>query len=64
MDAFLRQDGVEELVAAHGAVLDAVRQRDAEAVAASMRARLAESCPTSSPLCIRDRIRRESLYAA
>jgi GntR family transcriptional repressor for pyruvate dehydrogenase complex len=41
--AFLRQHRVEELVAAHSAVLDAVRQRDAEAAAASMRAHLAET---------------------
>jgi len=34
---------VEEVAAAHGAVLDTVRQQDAEAAAASMRAHLAET---------------------
>jgi GntR family transcriptional regulator, transcriptional repressor for pyruvate dehydrogenase complex len=43
VDAFLRQHRVEELAAAHGAVLDAVRRQDAEAAAASMRAHLAET---------------------
>jgi len=43
VDAFLRQHRVEELVAAHGAILDAVRRQDAEAAAASMRAHLAET---------------------
>jgi GntR family transcriptional repressor for pyruvate dehydrogenase complex len=43
VDAFLRQHRVEELAAAHGAVLDAVRRRDAEAAAASMRAHLVET---------------------
>ena len=43
VDAFLRQHRVEELAAAHGAVLDAVRQQDTEAAAASMRAHLAET---------------------
>ena len=42
-DAFLRQHRVAELVAAHGAVLEAVRQGDAKAAAASMRAHLAET---------------------
>jgi len=43
VDAFPRQHRVEELVAAHGAVLDAVRRQDAEGAAASMRAHLAET---------------------
>src|SRR5665648_356369 len=43
VDAFLRQHRVEELAAAHGAVLDAVRQQDTEAATASMRAHLAET---------------------
>jgi GntR family transcriptional repressor for pyruvate dehydrogenase complex len=43
VDAFLRQHRVEELAAAHGAVLDAVRRRDAGAAAASMRAHLVET---------------------
>ncbi len=43
VDEFLREHRVEELVAAHGAVLDAVRARDAEAAAESMRAHLRET---------------------
>jgi GntR family transcriptional repressor for pyruvate dehydrogenase complex len=43
VDAFLRQHRAEELAAAHGAVLDAVRHQDAEAATASMRAHLAET---------------------
>jgi len=43
VDAFLRQHRIEELAAAHGAVLDAVRQQNAEAAAASMWAHLAET---------------------
>jgi len=43
VDAFLRRHRVEELAAAHGAVLDAVRRQDTEAAAASMRAHLAET---------------------
>jgi len=43
VDAFLRQHRVEELVAAHSAVLDAVRRQDADAAAASMHAHLAET---------------------
>ena len=43
VDAFPRQHRVEKLVAAHGAVLDAVRRQDAEGAAASMRAHLAET---------------------
>jgi GntR family transcriptional regulator, transcriptional repressor for pyruvate dehydrogenase complex len=43
VDAFLRQHRVEELAAAHGAVLDAVRRQDSEGAAASMRAHLDET---------------------
>ena len=43
VDAFLRQHRVAELVAAHGAVLEAVRRQDAEGATASMRAHLDET---------------------
>ena len=43
VDTFLREHRVVELVAAHGAVLDAVRARDADAAAECMRAHLAET---------------------
>jgi GntR family transcriptional repressor for pyruvate dehydrogenase complex len=43
VEAFLRRHRVEELVAAHGAVLEAVRRRDAGAAAECMRAHLAET---------------------
>ena len=42
-DAFLREHRVVELVAAHGAVLDAVRARDAGAAADCMRAHLRDT---------------------
>ena len=42
-DAFLREHRVVELVAAHGAVLDAVRARNADVAAACMRAHLADT---------------------
>ena len=42
-DAFLREHRVVELVAAHGAVLDAVRARDADAAARRMRSHLADT---------------------
>ncbi|MGO8684623.1 MAG: FadR/GntR family transcriptional regulator [Thermoleophilia bacterium] len=43
VEAFLRQHRVEELAAAHSALLDAVRRQDAELAAARMRAHLAET---------------------
>ncbi len=43
VDAFLRQHRVEELVAAHTAVLEAVRRRDANGAAAAMRAHLRDT---------------------
>lgn len=42
-DAFLREHRVVELVAAHGAVLDAVRAGNADTAAERMRSHLADT---------------------